>query len=1024
MLKFRHQFLIFLLFACNAIAAQNKSNWGREFWLGYGFNYSFSNETPANGQELQLYISASQPANVTVSINSTGWTRTFAIPANTVDFSVIIPKTGPEDARITGEGLFKKGIQIKSDVPVAVYAHQYNTMVSGATMLMPVETYGYTYYSVNYTQTQSGSNPPGSYSTTVQNGPEWYSWFFVVAPEDSTKIVITPSDTTRLGWLPGQSYTITLNKGEMYSVMGKLGSGSLLYQASKDMTGSKVVSVPGGDGNCHPIALFSGSGGIRLCRGDGGEYMGQQIFPSQAWGTRYLTYHMISNTQTDVKAPFMNFYRVCVLDSTTVVKRNGVVITGLVKNFYYEFNSKTGDYIEADKPIMVAQFTPNANECATMNTVSYGDPEMIYLSPIEQGQKSVLFYTTRKSFIDYVYLSIYIPTAGLASLKLNGAAIPPENIIPHPNLPGYAVAVGRIVGPAAQHTVSSDSSFNATVYGIGLFESYGYNAGTLLNNLDAYASIKNRYSNQAVADSSTCVGTEFNPSIRVAYKLSSIKWRLSAVQELNITKDSTVNAPVPVAVTKIFGRNYYTYSYGQYLKFSTTGQFKIPVTYFADDIDKCDQKRDTVIIVNVKNGPRADFALPAVSCIGKTISLTGSNTMAGFNIVGYKWEFPDNSQLTTKDVSRVFQTGGDKLIRFTVVADNGCSADTLKKLFVSDPSSLTFSISGKACVDSSLSFTSSIPSGQGVSATWYWDFGDGQTSSSKSTYIGAHRYKVARSNIPVKHWVVIDQGCNSDTTTKNVPIINPPPVADMTIAADSFCIGSLIGFQPNNLSNISTWKLDLGDGNQVSKPSPYRHRYSSSKTYTASLVVTSKEGCGSAPFNKSVIIHPPPPINAGTDKYIKKGNAVTLDASISNPSAYSFLWTPALYLDKPNTQNPICKPDANITYQIFVVNNQTLCSASDTVKVFLLSDVDIPNTFTPNGDGINDTWDIRFLDQYRNTQLEIYNTAGQIIFRSYGYRAAWDGKRNGAKMPDGTYYYVIDLGDGSKRLTGYVTILR
>jgi hypothetical protein len=418
-----------LFFVCNIVVAQDKSNWGREFWLGYGFNYSFNNEPPVNGQELQLYISAAQPANVTVSINSTGWTKTFAIPANTVDFSVIIPKTGPEDARITGEGLFKKGIQVKSDVPVAIYAHQYNTMVSGATMLMPVETYGYTYYSVNYAQTQSGSNPPGSYSTTVQNGPEWYSWFFVIAPEDSTKIVITPSDTTRLGWLPGQSYTVILNKGEMYSVMGKLGSGSQLYQASKDMTGSKVVSVPGGDGNCHPIALFSGSGGIRLCRGDGGEYMGQQIFPSQAWGTRYLTYHMINNTQTDVKAPFMNFYRVCVLDPTTVVKRNGVAMTGLVKNFYYEFNSKTGDYIEADKPIMVAQYTPNANECATMNMISYGDPEMIYLSPIEQGQKNVLFYTTRKSYIDYVYLSIYIPTAGLSSLKIDGAAIPPENII-------------------------------------------------------------------------------------------------------------------------------------------------------------------------------------------------------------------------------------------------------------------------------------------------------------------------------------------------------------------------------------------------------------------------------------------------------------------------------------------------------------------------------------------------------------------------------------------------------------------
>jgi gliding motility-associated-like protein len=189
-------------------------------------------------------------------------------------------------------------------------------------------------------------------------------------------------------------------------------------------------------------------------------------------------------------------------------------------------------------------------------------------------------------------------------------------------------------------------------------------------------------------------------------------------------------------------------------------------------------------------------------------------------------------------------------------------------------------------------------------------------------------------------------------------------------------------------------------------------------------VVTSKEGCGSAPFNKSVIIHPPPAINAGTDKYIKKGNAVTMDASISNPAAYSFLWTPAQYLDKPNTQNPLCKPDANVTYLLFVVNKQTLCSATDTVKVFLLSDVDIPNTFTPNGDGINDTWDIRFLDQYRNAQLDIYNTAGQVIFRSYGYSTPWDGKRNGAKMPTGTYYYVIDLGDGSMRMTGYVTILR
>jgi gliding motility-associated-like protein len=56
--------------------------------------------------------------------------------------------------------------------------------------------------------------------------------------------------------------------------------------------------------------------------------------------------------------------------------------------------------------------------------------------------------------------------------------------------------------------------------------------------------------------------------------------------------------------------------------------------------------------------------------------------------------------------------------------------------------------------------------------------------------------------------------------------------------------------------------------------------------------------------------------------------------------------------------------------------------------------------------------------------MEIYTTAGQIIFQSDGYAVAWDGTRNGAPMPAGTYYYVIDLGDVSKKRSGYVTILR
>ena len=100
------------------------------------------------------------------------------------------------------------------------------------------------------------------------------------------------------------------------------------------MTGTKVVSVVGSAGLCRPIAFFSGSSGIRICRGDGGEFMHQQVFPAQAWGTRYLTYHTINNTNTDISETNRNYYRVCVQDPNTVVRRNGVVLTGLQRNFF------------------------------------------------------------------------------------------------------------------------------------------------------------------------------------------------------------------------------------------------------------------------------------------------------------------------------------------------------------------------------------------------------------------------------------------------------------------------------------------------------------------------------------------------------------------------------------------------------------------------------------------------------------------------------------------------------------------
>ncbi|WP_121810880.1 gliding motility-associated C-terminal domain-containing protein [Mucilaginibacter kameinonensis] len=84
----------------------------------------------------------------------------------------------------------------------------------------------------------------------------------------------------------------------------------------------------------------------------------------------------------------------------------------------------------------------------------------------------------------------------------------------------------------------------------------------------------------------------------------------------------------------------------------------------------------------------------------------------------------------------------------------------------------------------------------------------------------------------------------------------------------------------------------------------------------------------------------------------------------------------------------------------------------------------IPNAFTPNGDGVNDTWRITGLAAYPNCTVNVFNRYGAGIFRSVGYSKDWNGSFNGYVLPSGTYYYVVDLKNGSKPLSGYVVLLK
>jgi gliding motility-associated-like protein len=84
----------------------------------------------------------------------------------------------------------------------------------------------------------------------------------------------------------------------------------------------------------------------------------------------------------------------------------------------------------------------------------------------------------------------------------------------------------------------------------------------------------------------------------------------------------------------------------------------------------------------------------------------------------------------------------------------------------------------------------------------------------------------------------------------------------------------------------------------------------------------------------------------------------------------------------------------------------------------------IPNTFTPNNDGINDTWKIPALASYPNCMVQVFNRLGTSVYRSAGYPVDWNGTSNGKDLPVGVYYYIIDTKAWGIKTSGTITVIR
>ncbi|WP_187774786.1 gliding motility-associated C-terminal domain-containing protein [Pedobacter sp. BS3] len=212
----------------------------------------------------------------------------------------------------------------------------------------------------------------------------------------------------------------------------------------------------------------------------------------------------------------------------------------------------------------------------------------------------------------------------------------------------------------------------------------------------------------------------------------------------------------------------------------------------------------------------------------------------------------------------------------------------------------------------------------------------------------------------------------------------------------------------------ATGLSDASSPNPVASPA-------ATTTYTVSIYDASS-ACP-ATKNVTVTVLKPPVANAGPDKSTVQGNGIMLAGSASGDNI-TYQWSPADYLDNPAKLNPVATPAHDMTYTLTVTSNDGCGISTDQVTVKVYDKVIIPNTFSPNGDGINDVWNITALESYPQASVRVFNRYGNDVFHCTGYPTPWNGQSHNQNLPAGIYYYLIDLKNNTPPLRGWLLITR
>ena len=444
--------------------------------------------------------------------------------------------------------------------------------------------------------------------------------------------------------------------------------------------------------------------------------------------------------------------------------------------------------------------------------------------------------------------------------------------------------------------------------------------------------------------------------------------------------------------------------------------------------------------VTVNPTPAVTLSDMGPTCLGVPQTYTAQGT--GGTLLNYTWyvnnmvqtaagttfSYDPNTYTTLPAPPRV------DTIKVVYNTTEGCSISTKDTVQITTIIVPTVSFNGDTvfCTPAagrSVTYHISSQSGGGSNPQFSWTLGSDPTILGTGNTF-AYTFTAADNGKQVHVRMISSSLCaiNPDADFSSVPLIiksYPNPV--ITPGDEVICSGEIVKYQASNTQPGSTFQW-THNGTPVKGATGMSYTTIAGGTYS----VSEYNGvCGTPSPESQLTVIPTPVAGAGSDVYVQQGQFVQLQAT-GGTTGTIYSWTPPTGLNNAGISNPSFKADQSITYIVKVTNTDTatgkMCSDTASVTIVVVQPIVIPNVITINGDGSNDTWKIEHIEGYPNATFEIFNRWGNLVWKSTGYPKQWDGTnfRNGEELPDGTYFYIINLHSTiyTDSYTGWIQVVR